>query len=113
MDTDNSQKKSGDQKSVRVWQTLNVSDVRQHLLLVDDLYGSCGNCKQLGLNYVKDTQCSGCGTIFRYLATKLRNPADVAKILGRIKKESLKLTVIDRDDFERAEAKDAINNLFS
>lgn len=101
------------QKSVRVWQNLKVDEVRQHLLLVDDLYGSCGNCKQLGLNYLKDSKCSGCGTTFRYLATKLHNPADVAKILNRINKESLKLTVIDRDDFERAEAKDAINNLFS
>ncbi len=106
-------KTGGQQKSVRVWQTLKVDEVRQHLLLVDDLYGSCGNCKQLGLNYVKDAKCSGCGTTFRYLATKLRNPADVAKILSRIKKESLNLTVIDRDDFERAEAKDALNNLFS
>ena len=104
---------AGNRKSVGVWRSLKVDEVRQHLILVDDLYGSCGNCKQLGLNYVKDTQCSGCGSVFRYLATKLRNPADVAKILKRIEAESLKLTVIDRDDFERAEAKDALNNLFS
>jgi hypothetical protein len=103
----------GKLKSVRVWTSLKIDDVRQHLLMVDDLYGSCGNCKQLGLNYLKDARCPGCGTTFLYLATKLRNPADVAKILKRIETESLALTVIDRDDFERAEAKDALNNLFS
>ncbi len=99
-------------KSVRVWQKLDVNEVRKHLLIIDDLYGSCANCKQLGLNYLKDAQCTGCGTEFRYLATTLKAPGEVARILGRIEKEGLKLAVLDRDDFERAEAKDALNDLF-
>lgn len=99
-------------KSVRVWQKLNVEAVRKQLLIIDDLYGSCASCKQLGLNYLKDTQCTGCGTTFRYLATTLRKPGEVARILARIEKEGLDLTVLDRDDFERAEAKDALNDLF-
>ena len=108
----NDSKPVGGHKSVRVWQNLNVDEVRQHLILVDDLYGSCGNCRQLGLNYVKDAQCSGCGTTFRYLATKLRSPGEVARILKRIESDGLKLTVIDREDFERAAAHDSVSNLF-
>ena len=100
-------------RSVRIWQTIDVEAVRKQLLFVDDLYGSCGNCKQLGLNYLKDRTCPGCGAEFRYISTRLTNPAEVAKILARIEKENLGLQLIDRDDFERAGAKDALNNLFS
>ena len=101
------------QRSVRVWTNLDINDVKKHLLYIDDLYGSCGNCKQLGLNYVKDKSCPKCKTVFKYLATKLKDPAQTAKILTRIRSESLSLKLIDRDDFERADARDSISNLFS
>ncbi len=100
-------------RSVRIWQNIDVEAVRKQLILVDDLYGSCGNCKQLGLNYLKDRKCTSCGNEFRYLATKLQAPGEVAKILNRIHKEELPLQVIDRDDFERASARDALQDLFS
>ena len=42
---------------VRVWTAFDPVEVKKHLLLIDDLYGSCANCKQLGLNYLKDKEC--------------------------------------------------------
>jgi hypothetical protein len=99
-------------KFVRVWSQLQVDDVKKHMLYVDDLYGTCGNCKRLGLNYLKDKSCPECKTIFKYMATNSKNPADVAKLLTRIEKENIQLTMIDRDDFERSNASDAAKNLF-
>jgi hypothetical protein len=49
---------------VRVWTSLDPSEIKKHLLLIDDLYGSCANCKQLGLNYLKDKECPGCKNKF-------------------------------------------------
>ncbi len=99
-------------RSIRVWTNLDISEVRQHLMLIEDLYGSCGNCKQLGLNYLKDKTCPGCGATFRFLATNLKNPADSFKILGRLAQEGLSLKLIDRSDYDRATAKDALGDLF-
>ena len=92
---------------------LDLKAVAEQLMLIEDLYGTCANCKQLGLNYLKDKTCPGCGTEFRYLATNLKSPADSAKILGRIKAEGLKVQLLDRGDFEKATARDALGDLFN
>ncbi len=104
--------KSGNDRSVRVWQQLDLNTLKQHLLLIDDLYGTCAACKQIGLNYLKDKSCSGCGTEFKYLATRLKDPAETGKILRRIEKEKLGLTLIDREDYEKAMAEKNIGSLF-
>ena len=98
---------------VRVWQKLSIVEVRKHLLLIDDLYGSCANCKQIGLNFLKDYKCPQCGVVFRYLATRLKNPAESTKILSRIETEGLPFILIDRDDYDRAQAGDQFGGLFS
>ncbi|WP_109021574.1 hypothetical protein [Leptospira kobayashii] len=99
-------------KFVRVWRQLDVEEVKKQLLYIDDLYGTCGSCKKLGLNYLKDKKCPDCGSVFKYLATKLTQPAEVGKILSRIQKEGLDLTLIERADFERSSAQDAARDLF-
>ncbi|MBI3394874.1 MAG: hypothetical protein HY042_03485 [Spirochaetia bacterium] len=99
-------------RSIRIWTNLDVDEVRKHLLYIDDLYGTCGSCKQLGLNYLKDKTCPKCGATFTYLATTLKKPADTAKILARLTAEGLPFKLIDREDFERAGAHDAVGELF-
>ena len=106
------QEKEGSVRSLRVWQELDLDTVKRHLLLIDDLYGACASCKQIGLNYLKDSKCSGCGTDFKYLATRLKDSAETGKILSRIKKENLGLTLIDREDYEAALAQKNIGSLF-
>ena len=106
------EKSGGNRRCVRVWEELDVTEVRGKLLLIEDLYGSCGNCKQLGLNWLKDRKCPGCGAEFQYLVTTVKNPAEIAKILARIKKESLPLKLLEKDDFEKSSARDALGSLF-
>lgn len=95
---------------LRVYQNLEIQEIQKHLLLIDDLYGSCANCKQVGLNYTKDLQCNQCKTEFKYLATKL--PHEVKKILARLEQDDRKLIVIDRDDYDKATAKNSLDGLF-
>ena len=97
---------------VRVWTSLDPSEIRKHLLLIDDLYGSCANCKQLGLNYLKDKECPGCKTSFKYVTTNLKGMEDVKKILNRIHELNLNLTLIEKEDYLQATAKDAVKDLF-
>lgn len=99
-------------RSIRVWTSFDIEELTGHLMLIDDLYGTCAKCKQLGLNYLKDSKCPGCGTTFRYVATNLKSPADSAKILGRLAQEKLEMRLIDRGDYERATARDALGDLF-
>jgi hypothetical protein len=73
---------------IRVWNELEIESVKKHLLLIDDLYGTCANCKQLGLNYTKDKICKGCKTEFKFVATSITRADEIQKILNRIKSEA-------------------------
>ncbi len=97
---------------VRVWTSFDPIEVKKHLLLIDDLYGSCANCKQLGLNYLKDRECPGCKTVFKYVTTNLKGIDDAKKILNRIQDMNLQLTLIEKEDYVQATAKDAAKDLF-
>ncbi|MCB1192592.1 MAG: hypothetical protein H7A23_04925 [Leptospiraceae bacterium] len=99
-------------KFIRVWTNFNIEALKKNILLIDDLYGTCGNCKQLGLNYTKDKKCPKCGCEFKYLATNSKNPVDIIQILNRIKSEKLALILIDREDYNRSLAHDIAKDLF-
>ena len=103
---------SSNTKMIRVWTELDINKIKDHILFIDDHYGVCGKCKQTGLKYMEDQSCKGCGAKFHFLATKLASPADIGKILSRIKSEKLDLQLIDRSDFERSSSNEALNNLF-
>ncbi len=105
--------KKGEYFFLRVWTKSDVTSIRKHLMVIDDFYGTCGNCKQIGLNYINEKICKGCGTEFRYLATNQKKISEVAKILDRIQKDDLNFTLIDRDDFDFIETKTKAEDLFS
>ena len=100
------------EKFVRVWTKIDPENIKKKLLLIEEFHGVCGACRQLGLNYISDSVCPACGTQFEFVATKLKNPGEAAKIARRIEEKNLKLKLIDRDDFDKALAKDAIKDLF-
>lgn len=95
---------------IRMWKSINLNEITKHLLIIDDLYGMCANCKEIGLNFVKNTKCPKCGTNFLYIATK--NYKEIPKILKRIQMENLPYTLIEKDDWEKAVAKKSIDALF-
>jgi len=95
---------------IRIWTKRNIDEVSKHLLLIDDLYGMCANCKEAGLNFVKDKKCPKCNTEFKYLA--IRNKNEIGKILTRIEKENLNLSIVEKEDWEKAVAKKSMDSLF-
>lgn len=97
---------------VRIWQEMDIEEVKKQIILIDDLYGTCGNCRKLGLNYLKDKKCPDCGAIFKYIATSLKNSSDQTKIMNRLKQENLQLIMIDKDDYNKANAQNAVKDLF-
>jgi hypothetical protein len=97
---------------IRTWTSFDPNEVKKHLLLIDDLYGSCANCKQLGLNFLKDKECPGCKTTFKYVTTNLKGMEDIRKILNRIQDMNLNLTLIEKEDYIHATAKNAVKDLF-
>ncbi len=96
---------------IRFWTKKNVDDITKHLLIIDDYYGMCANCKEAGLNFVKNTLCPKCGTEFKYLTVKAQQ--EIGKILNRIESEKLPYTIIEKSDWEKAIAKKSMDSLFN
>lgn len=100
-------------KFMRIYRELEPEEIKKKLMIIEDLYGACASCGQLGLTFTKNKTCPGCNATFAYVMTKLKNPADIHKILARIKAEGLSLVMIEKDDYERTSARDAVGDLFS
>ncbi len=95
---------------IRIWKQVDLKEITKHLMIIDDIYGMCANCKEIGLNFVKNTKCPKCGTNFLYLTTK--NYKEIPKILKRIQLENLPYTLLEKEDWEKASSKNALNSLF-
>ncbi len=80
---------------IRVWENLDVEEVKKHLLIWGVLDGMCANCKKVGLR-LEEKICPECKTEFKYLALREKNTgANVFKI----KKRRPEITIIDYKDF--------------
>lgn len=100
------------EKYIRVYRSVNIDEVKKHCLVVEEILGQCQNCKTPGINFTQHKTCPQCKTEFRYLATSLKEREGIVKILQRIKKESLAIEMIEKEDLDRATAKDALSALF-
>lgn len=103
---------NSEEKFVRVYEAFLADDLKKHTLVIEETTGQCQNCKTVGISYLQNRNCPSCGTQFRYLATTVRNREIIGKILWRIKKENLSLKLLEKEDFDKAIAKDALQDLF-
>ncbi len=93
---------------IRVWQDLDVEDIKKHLMVWGQLSGDCANCKSIGISL--DThKCPSCGTEFKYIA--FRTEVKVGYI-ERIKRKRSDLVFIEWRDFSyqlsKSKAKDLL-----
>lgn len=86
---------------LRVWQNLNLEDVRKSLFIIGELSGECFSCHNLGIS-LKEKRCPSCKQEFKYIA--FRRKLDMHTI-NKFKAEFPKATFIDFEDFKRATSK--------
>ncbi|MFH1594558.1 MAG: hypothetical protein ABID09_07685 [Candidatus Omnitrophota bacterium] len=97
----------GSNSPVRVWQEMDITAIKPHLLIAGTLSCDCGNCKEVGLN-VESRSCTSCGTTFRYVGTRTPNSAKDAR---RIRSRRADLVIIDLSDFKVADARTKAHGL--
>jgi len=92
---------------IRVWQSLDLDDIKEHLLIAGDPTGDCANCKAIGIRISEAQVCPECGTPFRYIATRLANNPRQARML---KQKRGDLIAIELSDFKDATARKNARN---
>ena len=85
-------------KFIRIYKKLDVTEIKEHLIIVGDINASCARCKNLGLK-IDALQCPECQTDFKYMA--FRKIKDHLPKLQKLSESRPDLVFVDHEDFER------------
>ncbi len=97
---------------MRVWSEISIEDVQDHIIMVEDKYGHCPGCKQIGIELKDLDKCPGCGREFKYVTSKdAKNGRH--EIVARTRRKLPDLIFVDYDDYERITGKKKAQNLFN
>ncbi|MCF7871389.1 MAG: hypothetical protein K9L95_05855 [Candidatus Omnitrophica bacterium] len=93
---------------LRIWQELDLEDIKKHLLVIGELSAECFNCHELGIDSTSRS-CPSCGTVFKYIGFRRRlRPADFKSF----KQERAGVKLIDFFDFKKAISKENARDIF-
>ncbi|MCF7916800.1 MAG: hypothetical protein K9L61_03395 [Candidatus Omnitrophica bacterium] len=87
---------------LRVWQDIDLADIKKHLLVIGELSAECFACHELGID-LKSRSCPKCGTVFKYIGFRRKLRAQDFK---SFKEERTGVTMIDFFDFKKALGKE-------
>jgi len=85
-------------KYIRVYQKLNIDEVKEHLLVYGTLSAQCANCQETDIK-LNSAMCPKCGNTFCYIT--FRNVREHIPKLRTISEERPEIKLIDYDDFKR------------
>ena len=96
---------------LRVWKELDIDEIKEHIIMVDDVTGHCPNCKKIGINLKDLDRCPQCEREFKYV-TSSESKGNKVDIVHRIKRKLPDLVFVDYNDFQRLTAQNEADNLF-
>ena len=97
---------------MRIWEEIDIEDIQNHIIMVEDKYGHCPGCKQIGIELKDLKKCPGCGRDFKYATSKDAKGGKV-DIVSRTRKKLPDLVFVDYDDYERITGKKKAESLFN
>ena len=96
---------------IRIWQEVNIADITENIVLVDDKFGHCPNCKKIGIELKDLTHCPSCNREFKYVSSKEAKNGK-HEIVKRSLKKLPNMKFVDYSDYEHALSKDKLENIF-
>ncbi|HRZ25472.1 MAG TPA: hypothetical protein P5346_05055 [Spirochaetota bacterium] len=97
---------------IRVWSELDIAEIKEHIVMADDKFGHCPNCKKIGIDLKDLKKCPSCGREFKYITSKEASGGKI-DIVARLKKKLPDLAFVDYSDYERLTGKRKAEDLFS
>ena len=93
---------------IRIWTEADITEIQEHMVVVDDSFGFCPGCREIGLKIESLSRCPKCQREFRYVTSRDKTPA----MVNRTRKKLPALTFVDYDDYERLTGKKKAETLF-
>ena len=99
---------------IRVWTQADISEIEGSVLIVDDLFGFCPGCKEMGLKLEGLASCPKCGRKFKYVTSReARGGAKAVDFVKRTSKKLPDLIFIDYEDYDYFLRKKKAEGLFN
>ena len=80
---------------------------------VDDKFGFCPGCREMGIKLEGLKTCPKCGREFKYVTAHDSKGPKGFEMVGRIRKKLPHLAFVDYDDYERISGKKKAESLFN
>ncbi len=97
---------------LRIWREIEISEIQDHIIMVNDMFGFCPACKKIGIELHDLTKCPSCGREIKYVTSKDAQNNKI-EIVARIKKKLPDLIFVDYNDYERVTGKKKAESLFN
>ncbi len=84
---------------IRIYQKLDVNEIKKHLMIYGDLGGSCANCQNMDVK-IDMANCPSCKTDFQYIS--FRNIKVHMPKVQRLSEDRPHWKIVDFEDYSRA-----------
>ncbi len=85
---------------VRVAEERDLETLKKHLIVVGELTGECFACRHVGIDYGREKYCPGCGTEFRYIASRKKATDNNTALLARLAQKRPDLSYVEYQDIK-------------
>jgi len=99
---------------IRTWIEKDLQDIEQHILIVGELSSDCGKCREIGLDVLKHRSCPSCGTLFKYVTTRLAGSASPERftVMKRVRAKCPDLLFVEYDDYKKHTSRSKAEDFF-
>ncbi len=99
---------------IRIWEEVDINKVKESVLIVDDKFGFCPGCREIGIKLEGLTNCPKCGRKFIYMTSRDASTGEKGMaFVRRALKKLPELKFIDHHDYEYYTAKKNAEGLFN
>ncbi len=97
---------------IRIWSEVDLQDIENHIIIVDDKFGFCPGCREIGIQIEGITKCPKCGRELKYVTARESKGPRGFEMAARVRKKLPHLAFVDYDDYERLTSKKKAESLF-
>ena len=98
----------GSKHMIRVWNEIDLNEIKPRLLIAGSTAADCANCKEVGIPF--DSRiCPKCGAAFKYMCARV---SDAAKEARRLRAKRPDLILIEFKDYKHADARSAARGIW-
>ena len=98
---------------LRIWQSVDIKEIENSIVTIDDKFGFCPGCKEMGIKLEGLKECPKCSRQFKYMTSREARGANGHVFVNRAKTKLPDLTFVDFNDYERITSKKKAEDLFS